>query len=83
MTSHNSPGGRMPLAKEDYLMHPEIGQMPEGMQVVVQKCCGFSQAECDGDCEVTGSNLSRTHATNKAELDALAVEKDPAGGSYS
>lgn len=75
----------MPLAKEDYLMHPEFGRMPEGMQVVVQQCCGFSKAECSGDCGVTSSNLTQcgVQGVSKAELDALAIQQDPAGGSYS
>lgn len=73
----------MPLTKEDFLMHPEFGAMPEGMATVVQVCCGFSKSDCDGNCEVADSNLKHlTEITlTDADLSVLTMGQAPYGGS--
>lgn len=73
----------MPLSAHDYLAHPEFGPMPEGMRMVVQKCCGLSTEQCCGQSEVARSNLTTERRVTDAELSAAAVASDPTGGSYS
>lgn len=72
----------MPLSKEDYLFDPTLGPMPEAMRSVVQKCCGFSNADCRGDCEVVDSKLKDCGEQTLSDTD-LARQmdaRDPALG---